>query len=71
MQLNSHPRQGCPRNKNAIVVSLLEKMYPSLLTDSTVKDLEAGTDPVELIQLHNASWYHDNGGNAMVDKGAR
>jgi hypothetical protein len=71
MRLNSHRRQGCPRNKNAIGVPILEKMYPNLLTNSTTRDLEAGVDLVELIRLYNASWYRDQGGDAMVEEGAR
>jgi hypothetical protein len=71
MRLNSHRHQVCPRNKNAVAMSLSEKMYPNLLTDNTTRNLEAGADPVELIRLHNAGWYLDDGGDAMVDKGAR
>jgi hypothetical protein len=71
MRLNSHHCQGCPRNKNATGVSILEQMYPNLLTDNTTRDLEAGADPMELIRLYNASWYRDEGGDAMVDEGAR
>jgi hypothetical protein len=46
-------------------------MYPNLLTDNTARDLEAGTDLVELIQLYNVGWYRDDGGDAMADDGAR
>jgi hypothetical protein len=46
-------------------------MYPNLLTDSTARDLEAGTDPVELIRLYNAGWYRDDGGDAVVEEAAR
>jgi hypothetical protein len=49
MHLNSHRRQGCPRNKNDINVPIPEKMYPNLFTDSTTRDLKAGADLVEFI----------------------
>jgi hypothetical protein len=55
MRLNSHRRQGCPRNKNTAGVPIREKMYPNLLTDSTARDLEARADPAELIRLYNGS----------------
>jgi hypothetical protein len=54
MRLNSLRRQGCLRNKNAFGVSIPEKMYPNLLMDSTVRDLEARADLVEFIRLYNA-----------------
>jgi hypothetical protein len=59
------------KNKNAGGVLIPEKIYPSLLTDSTARDLEVWADLVELIRLHNASWYHGEGGDAMVDEGTR
>lgn len=71
MHLNSHSRQGCPRNKNAANVSISEKIYPNLLTDSIVGDLEVGANPVEFIWLYYTSWYRNEGGNIMVNKGVR
>jgi hypothetical protein len=71
MHLNSHRCQGCQRNKNAAGVPIPKKIYPNLLTDSIARDLEAGANPVELIQLYNAGWYRDEGGDAVVDEGAR
>jgi hypothetical protein len=71
MHLISHGRQGCLRNKNAASVSIPEKIYPNLLTDSTARDLEVGADLVEFMRLYNASWYRDEGGDAMVDEGTR
>jgi hypothetical protein len=71
MRLNSHRRQGCPRNKSVVGVSIREKMYPNLLTDSTTRDLEAGVDLAELIWLYNGGWYRDDGGDAVVDEAAR
>jgi hypothetical protein len=49
MRLNSHRRQDCPANKNAVGVPIREKMYPNLLTDNTVKDLLEGANLVRLI----------------------
>jgi hypothetical protein len=71
IRLNSHRRQGCPKNKSAAGVPIREKMYPNLLTDSTARDLEVGADPAILIRLYNGGWYRDDGGDAVVDEAAR
>jgi hypothetical protein len=43
-------------NRNADGVPIWEKMYPNLLTDSTVKDLLVGADLVQLINEYNNYW---------------
>jgi hypothetical protein len=56
MRLNSHRRQGFRANRNAAGVHIRGKMYPNLLTDSMVKDLQAGANPVQLINEYNDAW---------------
>jgi hypothetical protein len=68
---NSHRCQGCPSNKNAARVPISKKMCMNLLTNTIVRDLEAGADLVEFICMYNASWYHGKGGGEMDDEDAR
>jgi hypothetical protein len=56
IRLNFYRRQGCQANRNAAGVPIREKMYPNLLTDSIVKDLLAGVDPVRFINEYNDGW---------------
>jgi hypothetical protein len=42
-------------------------MYPNLLTDTTMRDLEVGPDPLEFIRVYNAGFHQVEGGHTIDD----
>jgi hypothetical protein len=52
-------------------VPIWEKMYPNLLMDNIVKDLEAGADLLKLIQVYNVGWLPEKVGDHMADDASR